>query len=402
MSAATATRNGLESSNLAREVQEALAWQPSAEAGQEFALGRLSTDAFVEWLFSPQRLFDLLASCPLAPPQLRVVRSGGDLDSRSFMAWRPQRPARADTSKLSRLLNEGATLVLNFANELDTRLAYACRSLQWWTGETVQVNAYLTTGPTSGFDLHWDDHDVIVVQIAGTKDWDVRCMAGRYPMPGDAEHNPTSPEDSIWQGTLESRDVLYLPRGQWHVAGRNDDGFSLHLTFAIPRLTGVDWLAWIGHQARDIEAFRADMPRDPAAAAAHGQRLKKAIPELVARWEPHRFPEQRPVPVAGQGAMFVRRMSPSVPYVACVTDMPPRVTNVPEAGTVEVKAGSARITLKAAAEPALDELLSGLPVDVERLSDELGLDLEPLACSLIENGICTPITSEFYAELARL
>ncbi len=108
------------------------------------------------------------------------------------------------------------------------------------------------------------------------------------------------------------------------------------------------------------------------------------------------------MPVVGQGAMFVQRMTPSAPYVVCVTDMPPRITGAAEAGTVDVEAGSTRMTLKAAAEPALHELLSGLPVDVARLSDELGLDVESLACSLIENGLCTPIASEFYAELARL
>jgi ribosomal protein L16 Arg81 hydroxylase len=34
----------------------------------------------------------------------------------------------------------------------------------------VQVNSYASFGQTTvGFDAHWDDHDVIVVQLEGRK-----------------------------------------------------------------------------------------------------------------------------------------------------------------------------------------------------------------------------------------
>jgi hypothetical protein len=41
--------------------------------------------------------------------------------------------------------------------------------MQWWARELGQVNAFLTTGEAAAFRLHWDDHDVVIVQVAGEK-----------------------------------------------------------------------------------------------------------------------------------------------------------------------------------------------------------------------------------------
>ncbi|MGH3831563.1 MAG: JmjC domain-containing protein [Pseudonocardiaceae bacterium] len=40
----------------------------------------------------------------------------------------------------------------------------------------------MTTQNTAGFDLHWDDHDVIVVQLAGSKMWEVRGTSRPAPL----------------------------------------------------------------------------------------------------------------------------------------------------------------------------------------------------------------------------
>ena len=37
----------------------------------------------------------------------------------------------------------------------------------------VQINAYLTPPAEQGLDIHFDFHDVIVVQLAGRKRWRV-------------------------------------------------------------------------------------------------------------------------------------------------------------------------------------------------------------------------------------
>ncbi|MCU1685212.1 MAG: myc induced nuclear antigen [Amycolatopsis sp.] len=99
--------------------------------------------------------------------------------------------------------------------------------------ELVQVNTYLTTGDAAGFNLHWDDHDVIVVQLGGEKTWEVRGASRTAPMYRDVERNNEPPSDIVWSGTMKTGDVMHIPRGYWHQATRAERGagFSLHATF---------------------------------------------------------------------------------------------------------------------------------------------------------------------------
>lgn len=92
----------------------------------------------------------------LTSPQARCLRGGKDLHPREYLTTLTTRRGQAipmvDTDRLGRLLAEGCTLVVDSLNHLDPILDVTCRALQWWSGELVQVNAYLTTGNTQGFD----------------------------------------------------------------------------------------------------------------------------------------------------------------------------------------------------------------------------------------------------------
>ena len=84
----------------------------------------------------------------------------------------------------------------------------ACQALQWWSRELVQVNTYLTTADAAGFNLHWDDHDVLIVQLGGEKSWEVRGTSRVAPMYRDTEHSGEPPEEIVWSGTMRTGDVM--------------------------------------------------------------------------------------------------------------------------------------------------------------------------------------------------
>ncbi|MGH3585137.1 MAG: JmjC domain-containing protein, partial [Pseudonocardia sp.] len=275
---------------LITNIEKALGWSGPAGVG-EFARGTLPDPELCERLMTPQRLLDLLMRGAVGLPGVRCLRAGGvDLHPNTFTTTvenqrGPHIPV-LDMDRIARLLGEGVTLVADAVNVVDPTLEVACRALRWWSHELVRVNAYLTTGTAAGFPLHWDDHDVIVVQVSGAKTWQVRGASRVAPMFRDAAPNNEPPEDVLWEGALTAGDVMHIPRGYWHQAtraDRNEHGHSLHLTFGFTRRTGVDWLGWVADRSRGVEALRHDLPRwdDPVMRDEHTEHLTELATGLV-------------------------------------------------------------------------------------------------------------------------
>ncbi len=151
---------------LIQGVEHALGWTGPSALGTQFARGKLSDAELVSRLLTPRRLLDVLMWRSLSPPQVRCLTNGTELHPRDYIteitSRRGQTITMVDMHRLGHLLESGCTLVVDAINRWDATMDVACRSWQWWSRERVQVNIYLTTQDTSGFTLHWDDHDVII------------------------------------------------------------------------------------------------------------------------------------------------------------------------------------------------------------------------------------------------
>lgn len=384
---------------LIQGVEHALGWTGPSALGTQFAKGTLPDSELVTRLLTPRRLLDVLMRRSLSPPQVRCLTNSTELHPRDYMAESTSRRGQTipmvDMHRLGRLLESGCTLIIDAINRWDATMDVACRSWQWWSRERVQVNTYLTTQDTSGFTLHWDDHDVIVVQLAGEKSWDVRRPSRPVPMYRDAAANSEPSNESVWSGTLRAGDVVHIPRGYWHQATRTTQGggYSLHATFGIEQRTGVDWLTWLADRSRENEVFRHDLVRyDPQERQAQAQTLADAARCLLTSASPEEFlavrEQQQPPPrrVCTYGVFG----PPAA--VACVTDFPPRLHRCGDSITV-FSAGK-QITVAARAEPALRMLLCGKPVYLDAVSDAAVVDAVKLADVLLEEGLCTEVTDE--------
>lgn len=245
--------------------EKALGWFGPSEMGMGFARGSMPDPDLCARLLTPTKLLDLVMRRSLAPPQLRCFQNGTDLHPNAYLTVITNRRGQifqmADMRRLGRLMQTGCTLVLDTVDTFDPTMEVVCRAWQWWSRELVHVNTYLTTQDTTGFDLHWDDHDVLIVQLAGEKDWEVRGRSRPVPMYRDAVQNRTPSDEVIWSGTLGAGDVIHIPRGYWHQATRtgHGEGFSLHVTFGFVRRTAVDWLTWLA--GRPLPRGRAVPPR---------------------------------------------------------------------------------------------------------------------------------------------
>jgi hypothetical protein len=168
------------------------------------------------------------------------------------------------TGALAALLERGATVVLNRVDQWDLG-ALRCLSedLERIFGVVAGTNAYVSRNAAQGFGRHWDDHDVVVVQVEGRKMWEVfepTALSPVRPVVSDQAAGRAA-----WSGVLGPGDVLVVPRGWAHRTIAFDE-LSVHYTIGLHRLTWLDTLRasvepddismdgarrWLGHIAVD-------------------------------------------------------------------------------------------------------------------------------------------------------
>ena len=232
-----------------------------------------------------ERLNEVLQQHRLDFPRLRLTRDGQSLAPGAYLRHvtgrRKITVPRLQHAKLTQQLRAGATLVLDAVEELYEPLTELAENLELFFHERIQINAYAGWRTSQGFDLHWDDHDVFILQVTGRKRWSVYGMTRPYPLAGDSKKE--KPDGvPLWEKTLQDGDLLYIPRGFWHVALPLDEP-TLHLTVGVHNRTGLDLLRWVTERMRASELFRKDLPRfgTNEARAAHLSELRS---EFLAEW----------------------------------------------------------------------------------------------------------------------
>jgi hypothetical protein len=237
---------------------------------------------FAHLLPWPQ-LNEILSRHRLDYPRLRLMRDGKSLPTSSYLRHTSGGRHKISIPRLrnvplTRHLREGATLVLDAVDELYGPLEELAQGLELCFRERIQINAYAGWQTSRGFDLHWDDHDVFILQVTGRKRWSVYGMTRPSPLAKDIEPGERPTHAPLWEETLVDGDFLYIPRGCWHVAMPLAEP-TLHLTVGIHNRTGVDLLHWLADHMRASETFRRDLPRlsDSDARALHLGRLREEL-----------------------------------------------------------------------------------------------------------------------------
>lgn len=166
-----------------------------------------------------------------------------------------------EIKQIDQWLQKGATLLINFVNQIHERVDTLASELGNDLNTIVTVNCYVSCPAKQGFDIHFDKHDVFIIQTKGRKKWfvyeptTVKSPIERQQMP--KQDLPKG--DPYLECELNEGDVLYIPRGHWHYAVALTP--SIHLSVGPEARTGVDLLLWLARQLMDQdEFFRRDFP----------------------------------------------------------------------------------------------------------------------------------------------
>ena len=191
----------------------------------------------------------VLSNASLRSGELRVVNDGCETTP-------------SDLEGLYSAYREGSTVVLVGLHRRWPPLRRLSRALNADLSADIQVNAYLTPPGSRGFSLHYDTHDVFVLQVCGRKHWrlfhdPIRLPLARQPF---SANRSTVTGDPIEEPILAAGDLIYIPRGFLHEA-TSLDTTSLHLTVGIHPVTwGAVIAAAIDAATDDDPELRAGLP----------------------------------------------------------------------------------------------------------------------------------------------
>ena len=169
-------------------------------------------------------------------------------------------------ANLSHWLNEGATLIIDSLQAQDEFVFRFSEELARDINAAVNINCYTSCPNKQGFDMHFDTHDVFIVQVEGEKQWRVyEPTLIKTPLKSmNLVQNDCQPPDAdsdvpYVDCILSEGDMLYIPKGHWHYAVAVNP--SVHLTVGVDPTPGVHLLNWISNDLLNKnEFFRREIP----------------------------------------------------------------------------------------------------------------------------------------------
>lgn len=164
---------------------------------------------------------------------------------------------RIRTDTLPAMCERGLSFVINGIDEDVPAVGALNAAIERRWHVECWTNAYWSHGSASAFNPHSDNHDVLVLQLSGTKQWQCWGPLDPFPTKSRAYSHDQLPKPE-WSGVLHSGDILFVPRGDIHAAELCGSS-SLHLTVAL-RPPQVRELPALLRTEGQNEFSRQDMP----------------------------------------------------------------------------------------------------------------------------------------------
>ncbi len=154
---------------------------------------------------------------------LQVTKERHLLPSLSY-----RRVGRVKRDVVARVMERGGSIVAKNIHRSVPSLARLCESAAVDTDEHIQCAAVGSTGEHGALPTHYDNADVLVVQIEGRKHWVVHADPMINPVVGMRQVPPETPPVPLLDIVLGPGDMLLLPGGYRHYC-TTASGRSLHL-----------------------------------------------------------------------------------------------------------------------------------------------------------------------------
>jgi ribosomal protein L16 Arg81 hydroxylase len=213
---------------------------------------------YYQQLFSVEAIDSVLLCSRFQPSDIRVVANQQEMLPAKYF----KEEGSLNLNQLYKAYHEGHTLVVNGLQRFWQPLAIFCQGLQDFLNHAIVANLYFSPPQSQGLKPHYDTHDVFVLQIDGSKHWEI--YPPTQPIPFLNSFQPVIPDTQLGEPLericLQPGDLLYMPRGYIHQAVTTDS-FSLHLTVSVYPTQWFDLIvnALTSLTLRDVR-FRRALP----------------------------------------------------------------------------------------------------------------------------------------------
>lgn len=212
-------------------------------------------------VFDFKDLDQVLSTHKISYPFLKVFKEGVEISRKNFETRTDSNGSLyIDIPKVIEYFSAGNSLILNRIDRLSSKLNSFSRRLEVDLNMKVESNLYLTPANNYGFDIHFDAHDVFVIQLEGSKIWTL-YESEIHLITDELRVSKRSQESFIEKSKhlLQKGDVLYIPRGTYHQA-KSTVETSMHLTVGLHPLLGYQLINQLAVKAQEELFFRKSVP----------------------------------------------------------------------------------------------------------------------------------------------
>ena len=219
------------------------------------------------------------------PDDIRVTKESIVVPARRWTT-----DGKVDAARLEEFLARGFSVVVLHLDEHVPALAAVCGEIRSRTLEGSFVGAVVTSGTGAGaFPIHYDPEDLVILQVEGTKRWQIFGPPVPNPLRRMPKQSPPETEP-IFDEVLEPGDLLFVPGGNWHHC---ESGLSTSVHLGIFFLPPTGW-----HAASKVlqpflseELFRTPLTRldGPSALAEVEAEVKSRLIERIGELKLNEF-----------------------------------------------------------------------------------------------------------------
>lgn len=222
-----------------------------------------SEPSYYHRFLSPEEIDSYVQLNQTYSPNVKLAYQGKEISPLEFCYEIGNvEPYRVDRLKLLYYFDKGYTIKYDKLHQTYPPLAAKVSFVEQELGIKIRTSLYVTPPNTQGYGIHTDRHDVLALQINGTKIWKVKMAEDKLPSVYKTPVNVNWEEqDGIDIIEVNSGDFLYCPRGLAHDVYTGGSS-STHFTLGLKPLYRYELFNLISKEAYKKEYFRKAIPNN--------------------------------------------------------------------------------------------------------------------------------------------